>query len=327
MSQFSVIVPVYNAAATLESCVASIAAQPGPRDWECILVDDGSTDGSGALCDALAEKYPGIRVLHTPNGGPGAARNAGMEAAEGTWLLFLDSDDRWPGSMLPGLRQSLARWPEADWYIGRYANRNGEGNLSLPAQSWPADGLMTGGSYAERLAALTATGSQAVWKFCLRREAVQRSGVRFDPAIRWAEDLLFSLQLLAHPLRLCAVPNLLVEYTNDRAGSLANSGLVKHIQDVAAIWQRLQPLRETLPPDGRAALAARIADVFWPDCRALAGADAAARRECLPAVASLRPLYGAGSQCRGRTDWVLYRWLLTLFGARFGLWAAGLLKR
>ena len=61
--------------------------------------------------------------------------------------------------------------------------------------------------------------------------------------------------------------------------------------------------------------------------QALAGADAATRRACLDAVNALRPLYGAGSQCRGRADWALYRWLLTLLGGRGGLWAASLFRR
>ena len=327
MPTFSVIVPVYNAKEHLAQCVKSIAAQPGPADWECILVDDGSTDGSAALCDALAEQYPGVRALHRPNGGPGAARSAGIAAAKGEWLLFLDSDDRWPAEMLPALRRALDAYPEADWYIGRYLNRGADGALTQPAQAWPGEGYLAGEGYAGRLKALSSTGSQAVWKYCLRRKALEESGVRFAPDILWAEDLLFSLELLAHPLRLCALSLVMVEYTNDRAGSLANSQLARHIRDTAAIWQALAPLAASLDEKGKAALTARIADLFWPDCRALAGADAATRRACLDAVNALRPVYGAGSQCRGRADWTLYRWLLTLLGGRGGLWAASLFRR
>ena len=86
MPQFSIIVPVYNVQNYLAACVKSVAEQPGPRDWECILVDDGSTDTSGQICDVLAAEIPGLRVLHQQNGGLANARNTGLAAAKGEWV-------------------------------------------------------------------------------------------------------------------------------------------------------------------------------------------------------------------------------------------------
>lgn len=88
----SVIVPVYNAVAHLGACVASILSQTH-RDLDVILVDDGSTDGSGALCDRIASEDPRVRVIHQRNGGIGAAQNAGLDAARGTFITFCDNDD------------------------------------------------------------------------------------------------------------------------------------------------------------------------------------------------------------------------------------------
>lgn len=88
----SVVVPVYNVEKYLDACVASIRAQDITA-MEIILVDDGSTDSSGAICDRLAGECPGIRVIHQPNSGPGVARNAGIEAAQGEFITFVDSDD------------------------------------------------------------------------------------------------------------------------------------------------------------------------------------------------------------------------------------------
>ena len=98
---FSVIVPVYKAEATLEKCAKSILAQ-APADLELILVDDGSPDGSGALCDRLAEQDSRVRVIHQKNAGASAARNAGLDAASGRYLQFVDADD-W---VLPGLYEA-----------------------------------------------------------------------------------------------------------------------------------------------------------------------------------------------------------------------------
>ena len=88
----SVIVPVYNTADLLPRCVDSLLAQTYSA-LEVILVDDGSPDGAGVLCDAYAERDGRVRVIHKVNGGLSDARNAGLEAMTGEWFAFVDSDD------------------------------------------------------------------------------------------------------------------------------------------------------------------------------------------------------------------------------------------
>lgn len=88
----SVIIPVYNVREYLERCVRSVCLQ-SYRNLEIILVDDGSSDGSGDICDALALEDERIRVLHTGNGGQGAARNRGLDIARGEYIGFMDADD------------------------------------------------------------------------------------------------------------------------------------------------------------------------------------------------------------------------------------------
>ena len=91
-AKVSIIVPVYNSEDYLEKCIHSIMEQTYP-EWECILVDDGSTDMSGKICDFYAEKDNRIKVLHKINGGVSNARNVGIENSEGEWIMFIDSDD------------------------------------------------------------------------------------------------------------------------------------------------------------------------------------------------------------------------------------------
>ena len=88
----SIIVPVYNIALYLDECVSSLVGQTH-RDLEILLIDDGSTDGSGTRCDRWAEADPRIRVIHKRNGGAAAARNAGLDAATGGFICVVDSDD------------------------------------------------------------------------------------------------------------------------------------------------------------------------------------------------------------------------------------------
>lgn len=88
----SVVIPVYNVEKYLAQCVDSVLAQTR-EDYEVILVDDGATDSSGAMCDEYAAKDSRIRVIHRPNGGLSAARNTGLDAVNGEYVYFLDSDD------------------------------------------------------------------------------------------------------------------------------------------------------------------------------------------------------------------------------------------
>ena len=98
----SVIVPVYRAEKYLRKCVESILAQTF-RDFEVILVDDGSPDGSGAICDEYAKKDPRVRVFHKENGGVSSARNKGIDEARGEWVTFVDADDWLPENALTAL--------------------------------------------------------------------------------------------------------------------------------------------------------------------------------------------------------------------------------
>lgn len=91
--RYSIIVPVYNVKDYLQECVDSLLAQDTEEAYEILLVDDGSKDGSGLLCDECAAKDVRIRVIHKENGGVSSARNTGIEAARGTYIFFVDSDD------------------------------------------------------------------------------------------------------------------------------------------------------------------------------------------------------------------------------------------
>ena len=95
----SVIIPVYNAAPWLERCVDSVRSQ-SVSNIEVLLIDDGSTDGSGAMCELFAGDDPRIRVFHQPNGGVSAARNLALRMARGRWLAFVDADDTLPADSL-----------------------------------------------------------------------------------------------------------------------------------------------------------------------------------------------------------------------------------
>jgi len=128
MIKFSIIVPIYNVAPYLRKCVDSLLAQD-ISDYEMILVDDGSTDNSGAICDNYASPVTGnpspvtplIRVIHQPNGGLSAARNSGVKVAQGEYLMFVDSDDYIEPNVLGSL---IKRMDEERLDVLRYNYQN-----------------------------------------------------------------------------------------------------------------------------------------------------------------------------------------------------------
>ena len=110
--RFSVIIPVYNAEKTLRRCVDSVLSQLGDRD-EVLLVNDGSKDGSGAICAEYAGRDVRVRLIDKENGGVSSARNAGLDAARGDYVLFVDSDDWVSGDLLSAASTLLAESPNS----------------------------------------------------------------------------------------------------------------------------------------------------------------------------------------------------------------------
>jgi glycosyltransferase involved in cell wall biosynthesis len=124
ITKVSIIVPVYNVEVYLRRCIDSILAQKF-RDYELILVNDGSTDGGGKLCDEYALQYSNVRVIHKPNGGLSSARNAGLEVADGEYFAFVDSDDFIHPEMI-GTLHELARAHSSDVVMCHYVRTSEE---------------------------------------------------------------------------------------------------------------------------------------------------------------------------------------------------------
>lgn len=151
--KFSIVIPVYNVKDYLEKCVESVLAQ-NCDDYEMILVDDGSTDGSGALCDTLAQRKPDhIRVIHKPNGGLGDARNVGLEQAKGEYLVFIDSDDYIAETMLQELSEKIEETHADIITFGFRVDNNGD-TSAVCIDPLPEDQVFTLESLPELLLAL-----------------------------------------------------------------------------------------------------------------------------------------------------------------------------
>ena len=123
---FSVIVPFYNLEAYARDAVESVLAQTF-TDFECICVDDGSTDKTPAILDEYAAKDRRAKVIHKPNGGEGSARNAGLEVAVGDWICYLDGDDIWASGMLADFAAAIGEGRPMDMVsVGQVNFKDGE---------------------------------------------------------------------------------------------------------------------------------------------------------------------------------------------------------
>ena len=137
LPKLSYIVPIYNVEKYLRKCVDSLLEQ-NYSDYEIILINDGSTDNSGAICDEYARMFDNIRVIHQENAGLSAARNAGLALAQGEYICFVDSDDYWQPNVLGGLMVQIER-DNLDVLRFRFQNVNEQGEKVHPYKSDPAN--------------------------------------------------------------------------------------------------------------------------------------------------------------------------------------------
>lgn len=139
--RFSVIVPIYNVSKYLPECISSVLQQDF-QNFELILVDDGSIDGSGEICDQFQQKDERIRVIHKSNGGVTSARNAGLDAAKGEYVLFFDGDDFVEADLLSRLEKIIGEFsPDLICFGYQTVNENME--VSEPHTDAMSEGLHT----------------------------------------------------------------------------------------------------------------------------------------------------------------------------------------
>lgn len=218
--RLSVVVPVYNVESYLRKCVDSLLDQDLTEDeYEIVLVDDGSTDHCGAICDEYASRYPHVVALHQPNGGLSAARNSGIDMAQGNYVMFVDSDDYLDSNVL----KALVDKAEADGLdVLRFNYRNVNeryevfepNKVSKPFMDY-RDEVCDGPTFlVERLG----FGCYA-WQFVVRRGLLD--ACRFKKGI-YLEDTEWTPRLLAEAQRVTSTDLIVYNYLQ-REGSITQN--------------------------------------------------------------------------------------------------------
>lgn len=212
---FSVIVPVYNVERFLEKCLDSILAQ-SYTNYEVLLIDDGSTDGSGEICDRYVAQHPLWQVVHKKNQGVSAARNTALDLANGRYIVFVDGDDYIEKDYLANV---YVRMAEMGYDICSFTSRrvDEEGNYLFEQrfndmiEEWDftvADQSSFFWTYFLQY--------RAGWEACYHvfcRDVIEEHRLRFCEGLPYAEDLHFTFSYLLYVKRYIKMPDVLYNYT------------------------------------------------------------------------------------------------------------------
>lgn len=191
----SVIVPVYNASQYLHDCIDSILAVDR-QDMELLIVNDGSTDNSGIICDEYANKDKRIKVFHKPNGGVSSARNVGIDKARGKWITFVDADDKATEALLNFIPDE-----DVDLVCFNWEYTTGEHEKEMLS-----DYLLKGVNLKHFLEHhLVDFIFRTPWSKLLKREIIENHDLRFDERFSLGEDNLFVIEYL------CVIKNIMTK--------------------------------------------------------------------------------------------------------------------
>lgn len=205
----SVIVPVYNAEQSLKRCIDSVLRQ-SYLNWELLLIDDGSVDSSGKICNDYATKYDNVKVFHKNNGGVSSARNVGLDQAVGEWITFLDSDDYIDVNFL----SSFVKLESSDLSIAGIQFINSETTLLPPETYIKIDDVNKLDCLLNKLY------FTVPWGKIYKNEIIQKNEIRFNTELKIGEDTDFVLKYLLYVNDIRIVSSPLYNFYNDEESKL-----------------------------------------------------------------------------------------------------------
>lgn len=212
----SIIVPVYNTIDYIDQCIRSIICQ-SVEDWECILIDDGSSDGVSQRCDEWVKKDCRIKVIHQKNAGVSIARNEGIKVAKGDFLYFLDSDD-W---CEPYIFEHIEN---VDMLVGGY----------LMGHTPVVSTIVETTNYP--LAYLCESVRTCIGAFVVKTSIVVENGIFFEPKRKYAEDLSFILRCLMYSTSIKVMKSIFVYYRQNDNSAMHTYDLNRFESYFSRLW-------------------------------------------------------------------------------------------
>ena len=254
----SVVVPVYKVEEYLRRCVDSVLAQTF-RDFELILVDDGSPDRCGQICDEYAASDGRIKVIHQENGGLSAARNAGLNVAQGEHVAFVDSDDYCHPEMLNVLYEKIVQY-NADVAVSGFkrVDLNGD-KIDNESYTPVTEEVLDGNEALKRIVAEVLPGY--IWNKLYKRDVFK--SIRF-PTGKLYEDDFIAPRIFYQSKRVVVVPRSLYFYTVNPRSITARPKTVRHLDVVESKYRRFLFLQEIgFPKEYREQSARTTIGYYW----------------------------------------------------------------
>lgn len=232
--KFSFIIPVYNVAQYLDECIQSVLRQ-SYKDYEIVLVDDGSTDGSEKLCDKYANEYEQIRVIHQKNAGVSVSRNVGIQAAKGEYFIFIDSDDVWIGDKLGLLAEKTEEEPDIIAFEYQNFYEIKELNEKKSAFSLPEIPRKCNGEKFLKIILKTAVERSKFYQwnpvlYCYNKIFFNKSSFQY-PTGKTSEDLCLTYQVLLEAQQIIAVHEVVYGYRKSVPTSITKTHNYRNIDD------------------------------------------------------------------------------------------------
>lgn len=241
--EISVIIPVYNTEKYLTECLDSLIAQDF-KDWECILVNDGSTDQSGLICDQYAQADKRFRVFHTKNSGVSIARNTGITHASGKYITFIDSDDMVDNTYLTHLYEGMME-SKADLVVCGLQRLLTSGEIrKLSAQGRVQIGSENTDLFVELHSKFLLYGP--VVKL-YHTHIIKDQQIRFPEGIHFGEDLIFNLAYMSHINTIFAIDSTGYKYRIQDEGNLSSS---PHSRNLGINYQQWKMIRSSFEKRG-----------------------------------------------------------------------------
>ena len=232
----SVIVAAYNAEKYIRRCLDSLLAQT-MKDFELIVVDDGSVDTTAAIVDEYAGQDARVKVIHKPNGGVASARQAGLDAAKGEYTIHADADDWVEPDMLEEMYE-MACGQKADMVICDYYEVFDSGEKLNVQSPCPEDRLSVFGQMLNNLAG-------SLWNKLIRRSCYTDFNITFEPGVNHEEDKLVCLKILAHDIVVFYLGRAFYHY--DHTGNAISLSTVGRPSGRLAILERIADYTDIRP--------------------------------------------------------------------------------
>lgn len=229
----SIIVPVYNAEKFLSECVDSILRQEF-KDFELVLVNDGSSDRSPMICDAYAEQDDRIKVIHKTNSGVSSARNCGLDVCKGEWIAFADADDFFTETAFEKFHEASKK--QNDLILFNAIKK--KGNLTKTLFNYhigtrPMFQMVT---------------NRAVWAHLFRRSVIQQNHIRFAENLTYSEDTIFLYHFMAHCKNIWQSDDVVYVYRiHENSACASSDGLKQACSQIMAVVELRSVLNRYFP--------------------------------------------------------------------------------